>query len=256
MPVLIGTSGWQYAHWRDCYFSGVAQKRWFEKVLHDFRTVELNVTFYRLPRRETFAGWHDRSPADAVITVKASRYLTHIKRLRDPYPSVQMLMDRIAPLAGKLGPLLVQLPPDLQAVPEALDETLAAFPSRVRVAVEPRHASWWTDEVREVLERRGASLAWADRKGAITPVWRTAGWGYLRFHEGRAPVWPFYERRDLAEWARRVAQTYDDGEDVYAYFNNDPGCAALDDAITFAEELRKLGRRVTRVPATRPVLDI
>jgi uncharacterized protein YecE (DUF72 family) len=255
VPVLIGTSGWQYAHWRDCYFSGVAQRRWFEKVLHDFRTVELNVTFYRLPRREVFAGWHARSPADAVITVKASRYLTHIKRLKDPKPSVDMLMERVAPLAEKLGPVLVQLPPDLQAAPEALDDTLAAFPPQVRLAVEPRHASWWTDEVREVLEHRGAALAWADRKGAITPLWRGAGWGYLRFHEGRAPTWPFYERWELTEWAQRIADTYDDGEDVYVYFNNDPGCAALEDAITFAEELRRLGRTVTRVPETRPILD-
>ncbi len=256
MPVLIGTSGWQYAHWRGAYYSGVAQKRWFEKVLTDFRTVELNVTFYRLPRRDVFAGWYTRSPADAVITVKASRYLTHVKRLRDPQPSVQMLMDRVAALADKLGPVLVQLPPDLPAAPAALDETLAAFPPHVRVAVEPRHESWWTDEVRAVLERRGAALAWADRKGPITPLWRTAGWGYLRLHEGRAPTWPFYERWELTEWADRVAQTYDDGEDVYAYFNNDPGCAAVSDAITFAEELRQRGRTVTRVPAVRPVLDV
>src|SRR5919206_4004276 len=135
--MLVGTSGWQYRHWRGTYFrKGVPQNRWFEQVMRDFRTVELNVTFYRLPRAEVFAGWYDRSPADAVITVKASRYLTHIKRLKDPQPSVDMLMERVAPLGRKLGPILVQLPPDLRADVEALDNTLAAFPAGVRLAVE------------------------------------------------------------------------------------------------------------------------
>src|SRR5438309_8008782 len=106
--------------------------------MRDFRTVELNVTFYRLPEAEVFAGWYGRSPRDAVITVKASRYLTHIKRLRDPQPSVSMLLDRAAPLRDKLGPVLVQLPPDLPSDVDALDDTLRAFPRDVRVAVEPR----------------------------------------------------------------------------------------------------------------------
>src|SRR3954453_697203 len=126
--------------------------------MRDFRTVELNVTFYRLPRAEVFAGWYARSPADAVITVKASRYLTHIKRLHDPQPSVDMLLDRIRPLRDKLGPILVQLPPDLPVDVVAPDETLRAFPSGVRVAVEPRHASWWCDELRHCLEQHNAAL--------------------------------------------------------------------------------------------------
>src|SRR3954453_21891164 len=114
MTVVVGTSGWQYRDWRGRYYAkGVPQNRWFEQIMRDFRTVELNVTFYRLPRVEVFAGWHERSPADAVITVKASRYLTHVKRLRDPQPSVDMLLDRIRPLREKLGPILIQLPPDL-----------------------------------------------------------------------------------------------------------------------------------------------
>ncbi len=114
MTVLIGTSGWQYASWKEPYYAGVPQRRWFEHLLTGFRTVELNVSFYRLPKRETFAGWRERSPADAVVTVKASRYLTHIKRLRDPGPSVALLMERAGALGAKLGPVLVQLPLDLR----------------------------------------------------------------------------------------------------------------------------------------------
>jgi uncharacterized protein YecE (DUF72 family) len=267
VTVLIGTSGWQYRDWRYRYYpKGVPQTRWFEQVIRDFRTVELNVTFYRLPKAEVFAGWHDRSPADALITVKASRYLTHIKRLRDPQPSVDMLMDRARPLGEKLGPVLVQLPPDLRVDVAALDATLAAFPAGTRLAVEPRHDSWWNDDVRRVLEQHNAALCWADRQGAITPLWRTADWGYLRFHEGKssggsgasdeAVPWPFYTDDELDAWAATLADVFpEDGSDVFVYFNNDPGCAAVDNAITFAERVTAHGGRPTRVPPTRPDLS-
>jgi uncharacterized protein YecE (DUF72 family) len=255
MPVLVGTSGWQYADWRRRYYpAGVPQTRWFEQLLGDFATVELNVSFYRLPKREVFEGWRARSPADAVITVKASRYLTHVRRLREPAEPVGRLMDRAAGLGAKLGPVLLQLPPDLQADSTALAETLASFPAGVRVAVEPRHPSWWSDDIRRVLTEHGAALCWADRRGRpVTPPWRTADWGYLRLHEGRAAVWPFYGRRALATWAERIAAAYADAEDVFVYFNNDPGCAAVDNAITFAREVGRLARTATRVPAERPV---
>ena len=257
MAVLVGTSGWQYRHWRYRYYKrGTPQNRWFEQLLRDFRTVELNVTFYRLPRAEVFAGWHDRSPADAVITVKASRYITHVKRLKDPQGSVDLLMDRVRPLRGKLGPVLLQLPPDLPVDVANLDATLSAFPSDVRLAVEPRHKSWWVDDVRAVLGEHGAALCWADRAGPIAPLWRTADWGYLRFHEGRHEPWPFYTNRELAAWVRRFRDVFpDDASDIYVYFNNDPEAAALDNAITFAHLLSKSGRSVTRVPAERPDLD-
>jgi uncharacterized protein YecE (DUF72 family) len=257
VTVLVGTSGWQYRDWRDRYYPrGLPQTRWFEKVMHDFRTVELNVTFYRLPRAEVFAGWYQRSSTDAVITVKASRYLTHIKRLRDPQSSVAMLLDRAAPLHHKLGPVLVQLPPDLRVDVDALDATLRAFPPSVRVAVEPRHDSWWTDDVRRCLQNHDAALCWADRKGAITPLWRTATWGYLRFHEGRDEVWPFYTDDELAAWTATIADTFPaPADDMFVYFNNDPGCAAVDNAITFAGQAAARGLDVSRVPETRPHLD-
>jgi uncharacterized protein YecE (DUF72 family) len=253
VPVLIGTSGWQYADWREPFYAGIPTRRWFEHLLDNFATVELNVTFYRLPKREVFEGWHTRSPADAVITVKASRYLTHIKRLREPDRSVAMLMERVEPLRAKLGPILLQLPPDLRADPTALAATLDAFPRGTRLAVEPRHASWWADEVRDVLTHRNAALVWADRKGRpISPLWRTADWGYLRLHEGATKIWPFYGRRSLASWAERITSSYDETDDVFVYFNNDPHCAAVDNAVTFAAELQRLGRMTTRVPAERP----
>src|SRR3954452_14210443 len=111
--MTIGTSGWQYASWKAPYYGRTPQRQWYEKVLADFRTVELNVSFYRLPKRETFEGWARRAPSDAVVTVKASRYLTHIKRLREPQDSVDLLMSRATGLVARLGLILVQLPPDM-----------------------------------------------------------------------------------------------------------------------------------------------
>src|SRR3954452_1306835 len=155
----IGTSGWQYADWRGrLYPAGLPQRRWLERHAEQFATVELNAPFYRLPERTTFEAWAARTPEDYLFAVKASRYLTHIRRLREPEEPVARLMDRASGLGTKLGPVLVQLPPNLPASPEALATTLAAFPAGVRVAVEVRHPSWETSEVQDVLTSAGAAL--------------------------------------------------------------------------------------------------
>lgn len=243
MVVHVGTSGWQYDSWRGVlYPPGLAQRRWLERYAEEFATVENNGAFYRLPRRETFESWRERLPAGFVMAVKASRYLTHIRRLRDPEEPVRRLLDVAAGLGDRLGPVLLQLPPNLQAEPDRLDGCLTQFPRDVRVAVEPRHESWWSDEVRALLERHDAALCWADRKGRpVTPLWRTAGWGYLRLHEGAARPWPAYGGQALRSWADRLAGTWSGGEDVFVYFNNDPGGAAVRDAVRFAGLLRRTG---------------
>src|SRR5918997_1023611 len=138
------------------------------------------------------------------------------------------------------------LPPTLRADAGLLRECLAEFPPGTRVAVEPRHDSWWTDEVRALLERYGAALCWADRgEQPIAPLWRTVDWGYLRLHTG-AEGWA-YRPETLQAWAERLAETYGDS-DVLVYFNNDPGGAAVTDAVVFAEAVRRTGRAPTRVP--------
>jgi uncharacterized protein YecE (DUF72 family) len=254
VPTLIGTSGWQYRDWRGrLYPDGVPQRRWLEHYAGAFDTVELNNAFYRLPEKDTFAGWRDRTPPGFVIAVKASRYLTHIKRLREPDEPVARLLDRAAGLGPRLGPVLLQLPPTLRADADLLDTCLRAFPRRIRVAVEPRHPSWWVDEIRDLLTERGAALCWADRRGRpVTPLWRTADWGYLRLHEGTAQPRPRYGARALRSWAQRLADTWSDQGDVYAYFNNDPGGAAVVDAIHFAAAVRRAGRTPSRVATHVP----
>lgn len=259
MPVVVGTSGWQYRDWRGpLYPPDLPQRDWLAYYAGQYAAVENNSTFYRLPSRDTFADWQARTPGDFVMAVKASRYLTHVKRLRDPAEPVARLMAAAGGLGGRLGPVLLQLPPNLTADPQRLADCLAAFasqrgtgPAGVRVAVEPRHPSWWTEEVRQVLTTHDAALCWADQLGRpVTPLWRTAGWGYLRFHQGAAQPWPRYGPRALHSWLERLAAAWPDGATVYAFFNNDPGGAALADSAAFAAACRRAGRTVTRVPRT------
>ena len=157
-------------------------------------------------------------------------------------------MDAAGGLGDRLGPVLLQLPPTLERDVAALEETLEAFPAAVRVAIEPRHASWFTEDVRETLARHGAALCLADRLGPITPAWRTANWTYLRFHEGAGPPCPCYREADLAPWVERLAASWPDQADVYIYFNNDPGACALRDAALAARLLGGAGLHPTRAP--------
>jgi uncharacterized protein YecE (DUF72 family) len=252
MVVRIGTSGWQYRDWRGPFYpERLAQRAWLEHYATAFDTVESNAAFYRLPERRTFEAWAERSPADFTMAVKASRYLTHIRRLRDPEESVDRLVDRAQGLGPKLGPILVQLPPRFRADADRLDRTLARFPAGWRVAVEVRDPSWDHAEIRAVLEAHDAALCLADRRGPLRPLWRTSGWAYLRFHEGRATPRPCYGERALASWARRLCEGWGTDAEAWVYFNNDPRACAPANAVTFARACRRLGMRVGR--ATRPV---
>lgn len=231
--MLIGTSGWQYSDWRDVlYPPGLPQRSWLSRYAEVFGTVENNNAFYRLPDRRTFRQWHDATPPGFVMAVKASRYLTHMKRLKDPAEPVARLMNAADGLGPKLGPVLLQLPPTLQADPDRLADCLRRFPRHVRVAVEPRHPTWWTDQTRRVLEHHDAALTWTDRLGhPQTPLWRTTDWLYLRLHEGPAQPWPDYDDTTLRTWADTLGPT----SDAYVYFNNDPGGAAVRNALRFIE---------------------
>jgi uncharacterized protein YecE (DUF72 family) len=251
----IGTSGWQYAHWRGCFYPpGVPTSRWLEHYAARFATVELDNTFYRLPAAATFERWRVRTPEGFVFAVKASRFLTHLRRLREPKDPVELLLERTSHLGGRLGPVLLQLPPDLRAVPDRLDETLRAFGGRVRVAVEPRHASWWCDEVRAVLGAHGAALCLADRGSRpATPLWRTADWVYVRLHEGAGSPSPCYGQRALATWAHRLRDIWGARADGYVYFNNDPEGCAVRDAIRFSRAAARAGLRVSPVPPASEV---
>jgi uncharacterized protein YecE (DUF72 family) len=257
VPLLIGTSGWQYDHWRGTFYPHHVPKRgWLEHYGARFATVESNNAFYRLPERRTFADWASRTPDDFVVAVKASRYLTHIRRLRGPGEPVSRLVGRLEGLGAKRGPVLVQLPPTLPIDLDALAATLRAFSSAdatLRVAVEPRHPSWFVDGLRCLLERSGAALCLADTAGRRPPSWRTADWGYVRLHAGVSSPAPCYGRAALAAWAERIAELWPSTGDVYCYFNNDERACAVRDAHRLALAARRAGLAPTRTPGAREV---
>jgi uncharacterized protein YecE (DUF72 family) len=231
MSALIGTSGWQYDDWKPLLYKDVPKRLWLERHAATYATVEVNNAFYRLPARTTFENWATRTPDAYVISVKASRFLTHIKRLREPQEPVARLLDRLGGLGSKLGAVLLQLPPSLTCDTDLLGACLACFPAGVRVAVEPRHNSWWIPAVRSLLESSGAALVWADSFGKPAgPLWRTADWGYLRLHHGPHEESWDYGAELIGSWASRIADTWDADQTVYAYTNNDPTGAALRDA--------------------------
>ncbi len=248
MPVRIGTSGFIYDHWRRRFYPPSARGSELEWYAQTFDTVELNVTFYRLPTTATFRSWAARVPDGFLFAVKASRFLTHVQRLRQPRPSVAMLVERAAELGSHLGPFLVQLPPDLELDLAGLEATLDAFPADARVAFEPRHGSWFVEEVRRVLADRNVALCVADRRGPITPLWRTADWTYLRFHAGRALPRSCYSAQALAAWADRYVEGYGRTAAGFAFFNNDGNGCALRDAAVFGRALERRGVRLGRVP--------
>ncbi len=248
--LYVGTSGWQYAHWRRVFYpERLPQRLWLPYYAERFQTVEVNNTFYNLPRKGAFAHWAETSPNDFVFALKMSRYLTHLKRLHDPEEPVQRFLERAEALGGKQGPVLLQLGPGHLADLELLDGALAAFPEHVRVAVEFRHSSWFGEATRELLARRGVALCLADSPRRKQPAWRTAGWGFVRFHEGLGSRRPGYEREALKRWVERIAQIWSTDEDVFVYFNNDAAGYAIRDAITLAELAERAGLRPTRVPS-------
>lgn len=242
MTILVGTSGFDYRDWRGTFYPQFIKSgdRLAFYAGH-FDTVELNVTFYRMPAATAFRGWRDAVPGGFKFAVKASRYLTHVRRLEDPQAPVEYLMERAEELGDRLGPILLQLPPTMEIDLDRLDRTLEAFGREVRVAVEPRHTSWFVPELCEVLRRRGAAFVLADRKGPITPLWSTSGWFYLRMHQGLARPRPCYGDTALRSWVDRLGELPDDsGRSGFVYFNNDHRACAVRNAAEFEE---MLGRR-------------
>jgi uncharacterized protein YecE (DUF72 family) len=239
--IHVGTSGWQYRDWRRVlYPEGLAQDRWLGRFAQEFSVVEVNNSFYRLPERATFERWRDQTPAGFTFVVKASRYLTHVKRLKDAEEGVTRFRERLEGLGDKLGPVLFQLPPRFPADVDRLRTFLGWVPGAIRSAWEFRDPSWISDEVLSVLDEAGAAFVLADRPGFRGPLLVTGGWSYVRFHQGSA-AGPGYRRDKLRRWAGRLTAL--PARDVWVFFNNDTGGAAVRDA-RFLRDLLGRGARV------------
>ncbi len=222
-PVRIGCSGWMYDSWRGrLYEQRLPKRRWLERYAEVFDTVEVNSTFYRLARRDAVAAWVAATPPGFLFTVKASRYLTHVKRLRDLSPSIERFIEPLEPLieAGRLGPVLWQLPENFHRDDERLEDWLAALPPG-RHAIEFRHQSWFAPQVLDALRRRDVALTVGDHpQRAFQSHSATAAWRFIRFHWGARGRRGNYSESELQEWAARIDRWRCEGE-VLAYFNND-----------------------------------
>jgi uncharacterized protein YecE (DUF72 family) len=223
LPVRVGCSGWQYKSWRPLiYPRGCAQSRWLARYAELFDTVEVNSTFYRLASPKAVAGWLDQTPPGFLFTVKASRYLTHMKRLTDLESGVARFYEAIAPLAAspKLGPVLWQLPQSFHRDDERLAAAIRELPPG-RHCFELRHRSWFVADVYALLREHGIALAIGDdpRRPWVQPE-ITADWTLIRFHYGHRGRRGNYSESELREWAARI-DAIREGAEVYAYFNND-----------------------------------
>ncbi|MDX6689368.1 MAG: hypothetical protein QOG15_825 [Solirubrobacteraceae bacterium] len=222
--IRVGCSGWNYASWRaEFYPKGMPASRWLEHYASVFDTVEVNATFYRLARHEAVANWVRQTPDDFCFAVKASRYMTHVKRLRELPERSQRFYEPLQPLAdaGKLGPVLWQLPANFHRDDERLRCALEQL-SPGRHTFEFRHASWFVPEVMALLRDHGVALTIADRPDLSFQTHEiTADFTYVRFHHGRRGRRGNYADSELEEWARRIVGWERGGLDVYAYFNND-----------------------------------
>ena len=257
MTVFVGTSGWQYRDWRGAFYPPkVAQRRWLPHYAEHFQVVEVNNSFYQLPTAETVRRWRHETPDDFIFVLKMNRYLTHIKRLKEPTEAVQRFVDVARELGPKLGPVLVQLPPNMKQDLGRLGETLDAMPRGIRVAVEFRHDSWYTAETNHVLSEMHAACCIADRKEKMSgPLWRTTDWGYVRLHEGHGSPKPCYTRAARRRWADRIASSWSHDSDVFVFFNNDAHACAVEDARALGELLKKEGLAVSRTPDRAPVRE-
>ena len=238
--VRIGCSGWNYSHWRNDVFypPRLPPSRWLEWYAQQFDTVEVNATFYRLPRESAVANWVETSPPGFLFAVKMSRYITHIRRLRDLGSGVRVFYERIAPLvrSPKLGPVLWQLPGNFRRDDDRLAEAVARLPPG-RHCFEFRHESWFVPEVYELLRSAGAALVIGDDpRRPFQAHELTADWTFIRFHSGSRGRRGNYSESELEEWARRI-EAWRREIDVYAYFNNDWEGFAVRNALSLKERL-------------------
>ena len=235
----MGCSGWVYPHWRErLYPKGLPQRRWLSCYAAHFDTVEVNSTFYRLASPSAVEAWLEQSPDGFIFAVKASRYLTHVKRLAMLDTGIKRFYERLGPLTRtkKFGPVLWQLPGNFHRDDERLSGALKALPAG-RHAFEFRHPSWFTDEVYALLsEHRVALVIGDDPTRPFQSLERTTQWTYIRFHRGNRGRGGNYSRAEIETWARRIAQWRRQIE-VYAYFNNDWEGYALRNAELLKERL-------------------
>jgi uncharacterized protein YecE (DUF72 family) len=231
--IRIGCSGWIYKHWRGVFYpEKMAQHRWFAHYAQTFHTVELNTSFYHLPKPETFTKWRDQAPPGFRYAVKASRFITHMKKLKDCEEPLDTFLTRARNLGEAIGPILYQLPPKWGFNRERIESFIALLPRDLVHVFEFREKSWLTEEVFALLDEHGVSFCAHDMPGSKTERWAAGPIAYVRFHGGEGKYWGRYPDEALLAWADWIVAQARGGRDVWCYFNNDIGGHAIHDALT------------------------
>ena len=237
--IRIGCSGWNYRHWRGIFYpEGLPQKGWFNHYAATFDTVEINNSFYRLPSAETFGKWRDQAPPGFCYAVKANRFLTQAKKLKDCAEPLERMMSSFRALRDRLGPILYQLPPRLRVNLERLQEFLELVPKDVINVFEFRDKSWYVPETLGLLGRYGASFCVHDMPGSASERWATGPIAYVRFHGGEGKYWGRYSDESLLDWTDWIADQARE-RPVWCYFNNDIEGHAIHDALTLRSMVRQ-----------------
>ena len=242
VPIVVGTSGWSYPSWRGPFFpTGVMVKHHLAYYATQFATVELNGVFYRTPSLAAVRGWHDATPNDFVFAWKASKFITHWKRLTDrSRNSLALIEERLNILGPKAGPVLFQLPARFKADAERLTSFVALLNRRRRYAFEFRDSSWYDEAIFKILRRHGIALCISDHRDAPSPWLATAQHVYVRGHGPGGAYKGHYSTTALRNWARAIATWQREGRAVYVYFDNDQKSAAPADAARLRAALRNL----------------
>lgn len=236
--VRIGTSGWTYEHWLGRFYPEEARgESRLAQYARIFRSVEINATFYKLPTEKGMESWLADTPDDFVFTAKVSRFITHRKRLKDPEVHIPIFFGRIAAMKPKLGPLLIQLPPNFKADLERMGAFCDRLPPDYRYALELRHDSWWCDEVWEFMRERNLAFCLFHLAGRETPEMVTADFVYIRLHGPGAAYQGSYDDATLRRWEEKIQRWRGDGLDVFIYFDNDEKAYAAEDARRLQEWL-------------------
>lgn len=243
--IHIGTSGYHYKHWLGRYYPADAKaNQMLAHYLRDFDTVELNNTFYQLPKEETFDAWRKNTPHNFLYAVKGSRFITHMIKLKDAQRGLDNFMPRAERLRQKLGPILWQLPPGWKVNLERLEEFFAALPKEHRYTFELRNETWMTDEVYDLLHKHNAAFCIYELAGYQSPLEITADWTYIRLHgPTQFKYQGSYSDEQLAEWADRIRAWSRKLKEIYVYFDNDDSAYAVYNAITLKRMLGKLAQR-------------
>jgi len=235
--IRIGTSGWHYKHWLGVFYpEDIRASDMLNFYSQIFDTVEINNSFYQLPQATTFDNWKDTVPANFQFVVKASRFITHMKKLKDPKSSTAKFFLGVERLEKKLGPILFQLPPRWNLDLERLREFLRSLPREWKYALEFRDASWLVPEVFELMQKQNVAFCIHDFADMKVPVQITANFTYVRFHGPTSTKYAgSYSTQQLRQWAERIEGWRAKLSAIYAYFNNDPGGAAVRNAITLKQ---------------------